>query len=292
MDTQTLVIIELSAVLLIILVVAIVMMQDKRRQIKELYDVNEALLQQIEELQELIGEHQTGEQAVAEDVANLSQQVHEEVTEVIQSDREGWQAIANLSNDQLDSLKEIDGLTDDLNNQENLDALKKEIKTLEKLLKKSQETAEKHEQALKKSKATADEMKAKVRELTKKTSKLKSLENKEQRLLRDQDRLKERLSKMREKYETESVIAKNLRSELKTSFRADEVKAIREQLKETENKLSQAITEKQFIETHFVSLDEIARDRELLDDELQRARREIQTLERSIIELDQDASSK
>lgn len=291
MDTQTLVIIELSAVMLVILVVAIVMMQDKCRQIKELYEVNEALLQQIQELQELIGEHQAGEQAVAEDVANLSQQVHEEVTEVIQSDREDWQAIANLSNDQLDSLKEIDGLTDDLNNQENLDALKKEIKTLEKLLKKSQETAEKHEQALKKSKDTADEMKSKVRELTKKSSKLRSLENKEQRLLRDQERLKERLSKMRDKYETESVIAKNLRNELKTSFRADEVKAIKEQLKETENKLSQAITEKQFIETHFVSLDEIARDRELLEDELNRARREIQTLERSIIELDQDASS-
>ncbi|WP_396589307.1 hypothetical protein [Bermanella sp. R86510] len=291
MDTQTLVIIELSTLILVIFIVAIVMLQDKRRQIRELYDVNEALLQQIEELQSLIDHHQAGEQAVANDVAQLSEQVHDEVTGVIQKDQVDWQTMANLSQDQLDSLKEIDGLVDDLGSQESVDALKKEVKTLEKSLKKSQETAEKHEQSLKKSKATAEEMKLKIRELTSKSSKLKSLEGQEQRLLRDQERLKDRLSKMRDKYETQNVIAKNLRNELKTSFRADEVKAIRDQLKETENKLAQSLVEKQFIENHFVSLDEIAQDRELLEDELKRARREIQTLERSIIELDQDSSA-
>jgi len=280
------VITELLAVLVVVIAVFVVIWRDKKNEIKDLTEVNEALVRQLEEMQSLVGEHSQGNEDVASRVQALSQQVHLEVDGLVNEAGSQWSEMETLAQEQLAELKAIQKITE---NEAAMDIaqLQKHIRELEKSLNLAQKKAARQAKDLDRSKDTAKELKDKVKDLSRRVMELNSLSAKEQRLQRDKERLKERLTKMKEKYEHEKVIARNLRQELKTSFRADEVKGLRDELSNAEQELERSLAEKRFIETHFISLDEVAIEKDKIQEQLERAKREIETLERSIIEMDE-----
>ena len=286
MESTYIVIIELLAVMVVIIVVAWVIVRDKKTEISELKEINDALLRQVDEQQQLLGEHKEGNEAVSAGIEDLSKQVHLEVEGMLSGVGDEWVDMELLAQQQQSQLKGIEGL---IGGDAEIDvaALQKQIKELEKSLNTSEKKANRQAKELSKAKDTAKELKEKVKELSRKVLEMGSLAVKEQRLQRDKERLKERLNKMKEKYENEKVIARNLRQELKTSFRADEVKGLRDELSSAEEELERSLAEKKFIETHFVSLDEVAQEKEKIQEQLDRAKREIETLEKSIIEMDE-----
>ncbi len=272
--------------MVVIIAVGVVIWRDKKSEIKELTEVNEALVRQLEEMQSLVGEHSQGNEDVANHLAALSKQVHLEVDTMVNDAGAMWVEMETLADEQLVQIKTIQELAAD---EAALDIvqLQKHIKELEKSLSIAQKKASRQAKDLNKSRDTAKELKDKVKDLSRKVMELNSLSAKEQRLQREKERLKDRLTKMKEKYEHEKVVARNLRQELKTSFRADEVKGLRDELNNAEQELERSLAEKRFIETHFVSLDEVAREKDKIQEQLERAKREIETLERSIIEMDE-----
>lgn len=286
MESTYIVIIELLAVMVVVIVVAWVIVRDKKTELSELREINDDLLRQVDELQKLVGEHSDGNEAVSAGIEDLSKQVHLEVESMLSGVGDEWSEMELLAKQQQTQLKGIEGL---IGGDAEIDiaALQKQIKELEKSLNTSEKKANRQAKELSKAKDTAKELKEKVKDLSRKVLEMGSLAVKEQRLQRDKERLKERLNKMKEKYENEKVIARNLRQELKTSFRADEVKGLRDELSSAEEELERSLAEKKFIETHFVSLDEVAQEKEKIQEQLDRAKREIETLEKSIIEMDE-----
>ena len=290
MDNTYIVIIELLAVMVVIIVVAWVIVRDKKAELSDLREVNDSLLRQVDEMQKLVGEHSEGNEAVAEGIEDLSKQVHLEVASMLNGVGDGWSDMEQLAQQQQNQLKGIEGL---VSTGEEIDVaeLQKQIKELNKSLMTAEKKANRQAKELNKAKDAAKELKEKVKDLSRRVLEMSSLAVKEQRLQRDKERLKERLAKLKEKYDNEKVIARNLRQELKTSFRADEVKGLRDELSSAEQELERSLAEKKFIETHFVSLDEVAQEKEKVQEQLDRAKREIETLERSIIEMDEAEKS-
>lgn len=286
MEGAYIVITELLAVIVVVIVVAVVIVKDKKSEIAELKDVNEALMRQIESQQSLVGEHSEGSDDLAAGLEELTKQVHLEVEGVLNSVGDEWTEMETLASDHLAQLKEIEG-TISTGSDVDIAGLEKQIKELEKSLQVAQKKAGRQSKELEKSKETGKELKEKVKNLSRRVTEMNALSAKGQRLERDKERLKERLTKMKEKYEHEKVIARNLRQELKTSFRADEMKGLRDELTSAEEELERSLAEKKFIESHFVSLDEVAQEKERIQEQLERAKREIETLERSIIEMDE-----
>ena len=80
-------------------------------------------------------------------------------------------------------------------------------------------------------------------------------------------------------------MARNLEDELKTSFRAGEVQAMKEELKDSEETLKRTMIEKAFIEQHFLELANNS-DPVELDRELKRVKREMRQLEKGILDND------
>lgn len=290
MESSYIVIIELLAVMVVIVVVAWVIIKDKKTELRDIKEVNDALLRQIEEFQALAGERSEGNDQVAEGIEDLSKQVHLEVAGMLSGVGDEWSQMETLAQEQQNHLKGIQDLMAD-DDKIDVEALKKQIKELEKSVKATEKKANRQTKELGKAKDTAKELKEKVKNLSRRVLEMTSLAAKEQRLQRDKERLKERLTKMKDKYEHEKVIARNLRQELKTSFRADEVKGLRDELSSAEEELERSLAEKKFIETHFVSLDEVAQEKEKIQEQLDRAKREIETLEKSIIEMDEAEKS-
>jgi len=124
-----------------------------------------------------------------------------------------------------------------------------------------------------------------MRKLSQRVLSMGGLEVSEGRLRKDKQRLMKRVDELKEKYEDQRLISKNLEQELKTSFRANEVQAMRDELKEAESQLTRMASEKKFIEQHFLELSEQGNP-QALKEELERAKREIQLLEQTVLEMD------
>jgi len=160
-----------------------------------------------------------------------------------------------------------------------------EIDKLKALLATTEKGILEYKARLNKSETSVKSLKGNMRELSKQILTMNSLEVSEGRLKRDKTRLMDRMSKLEDKYENEKVLAKNLENELKTSFKAGEVQAMKDDLRNTEEQLKRTMIEKAFIEQHFLELANNA-DPEELDRELKRVKREMRQLEKGILDSD------
>lgn len=289
MDTAYIVITELIAVIIIMAAIGFVVIRDKKSEIVDLKEVNDSLMQKIEELQELVREHREGEQEIADGFFEVGQDISQGIDGILDSTADEWSEMERIGDEQLASLKhmrELIDLSEEFDQELDVASLKARIKDLERSLERAVRRAKIQKRELDTAKNNSKLLKDKVNELSRRILSMGALEIREKRLQRDKERLKNRLAEMRNKYETQKGIATNLKSELKTSFRASEVNNLKDELKSAEDELQRTLAEKKFIESHFVSLDEIAKDGEDMRMELDRARREIQTLEQTVIEMD------
>ncbi len=289
MDTAYIVITELIAVIIIMAAIGFVVIRDKKSEIVDLKEVNDSLMQKIEELQELVREHREGEQEIADGFFEVGQDISQGIDGILDSTADEWSEMERIGDEQLASLKhmrELIDLSEEFDQELDVASLKARIKDLERSLERAVRRAKIQKRELDTAKNNSKLLKDKVNELSRRILSMGALEIREKRLQRDKERLKNRLAEMKNKYETQKGIATNLKSELKTSFRASEVNNLKDELKSAEDELQRTLAEKKFIESHFVSLDEIAKDGEDMRMELDRARREIQTLEQTVIEMD------
>lgn len=282
MNTEMLIIIHLAMVLLTVTVLSIAVWRKKSQEINELDDVNQALLSQIEELQALNDDRSVLQEQVSEDFQDLDDAVEVEFNENLEYTQENISELTELVKENQHLIQETEGFLKD--KQPDIEAALQELIKLKALLNTAEKSIDKHKKKFKKSEENSKELKAKVRTLSKKILTLGSLEISEGRLKKDKTRLMERIAQLKDKYESQKVIEKNLKNELKTSFRASEVQAMRENLKQTEEKLKQTMIEKAFIEQHFL---ELAHDQDPaeLDKELKRVKRELKQLEKGIIDM-------
>ncbi|NVK36625.1 MAG: hypothetical protein HWE18_01755 [Gammaproteobacteria bacterium] len=282
MNTEMLIIIHLAMVLLTVTVLSIAVWRKKSEEINELDDVNQALLSQIEELQALNDDRSVLQEQVSEDFQDLDDTVEVEFNENLEYTQENINELTELVKENQHLIQETEGFLKD--KQPDIEAALQELIKLKALLNTAEKSIDKHKKKFKKSEENSKELKAKVRTLSKKILTLGSLEVSEGRLKKDKTRLMERIAQLKDKYESQKVIEKNLKNELKTSFRASEVQAMRENLKQTEEKLKQTMIEKAFIEQHFL---ELAHDQDPaeLDKELKRVKRELKQLEKGIIDM-------
>lgn len=289
MVTEHLVILELIAFLIVVLLISTVVWRDKSKRIEELNDLNDELMYQLEELQGLMGEYKEGGDVLHQEVDKLSDELDQQILHSIDDSEEKWSQMDRLmgkNNEQVNSINE-------LLESEEIDkaALEKEIANLKKMLMQVEKKVKIQVKETKIARKNSKSLKQQLKELSKKLIGVGSLEMKEVRLLKDKERLKKRVADFKAKLENQKSQTNKLEQELKTSYRGDEVKAIRDTLKQTEEDLRQAITEKKFIEKHFIDLEENTKDEAELHSALQRANREIQMLEKTVMEIDQENNS-
>lgn len=288
MDNIYIVITELVAVVVVMAAIFWLVLRDKRQEIQELNDANDSLMRQLEEAQALIGEHREGEEGINASIEAINKQLHNELDQQISGASLDAEQNATQTKEQLRLLKQVMNLIGANGDDIDINKVITHMKHLSKSLQKSERMASLQAKEINKTKESIKALKEKVKDLSQKTKDLRALEVKGQRLERDKERLKERLQKVKEKYEQQKVIISNLRSELKTSFRAEELQGLREELNHTEAQLARSLTEKSFIESHYVSLDEMEKDREALQDALNRAHRENKLLEKTLLDLESD----
>ncbi len=282
------VIMELATVLIIIVFISVVVWRDKNSLIIELTLINEGLLLQIGALEAQIKEHTQAESVISSGFDEISKDIDQGLSQSIDENLESWMEMEYM-------LKKQDALVEDL--QAKLDSpfeldkpyLEKELKTLKKSLEKSQRTTLIQKNEITTAKRNLKSLREKVRDLSKKVLSMSSLEIREKRLLRDKVKLKEKFDEVKSKYESKLVSNKKLELELRTSFRAEEVQAIKDELKTSEEALSRAMSEKQFIEQEYLSLDKNSLSHQELTMELERATREIKLLESAVVDMDREA---
>lgn len=288
MNTAQLIIVQLAMVIMTIAILAAAIWRKKSQEINELDDVNQALLSQIEELQALNDDRSALQEHVAEDFQDMNDAVEVEVTDNLEYTANNISELTDLVQENQQLIQETE---DHLKHEKpDIEAALQELTKLKSLLDKAEKSIDKHKKKLSKSEDNSKELKAKMRDLSKKILTMNSLEVSEGRLKKDKTRLMERISQLKDKYESQKVIEKNLKNELKTSFRASEVQDIRDNLKQTEEKLKQTMIEKAFIEQHFL---ELAHDQDPaeLDKELKRVKRELKQLEKGIIDMSNELDS-
>jgi len=279
---------ELATVLIIIVFISVVVWRDKNSLIIELTLINEGLLAQIGALEAQIKEHTQAESVISSGFDEISKDIDQGLSQSIDENLESWMEMEYM-------LKKQDALVEDL--QAKLDSpfeldkpyLEKELKTLKKSLEKSQRTTLIQKNEITTAKRNLKSLREKVRDLSKKVLSMSSLEIREKRLLRDKVKLKEKFDEVKSKYESKLVSNKKLELELRTSFRAEEVQAIKDELKTSEEALSRAMSEKQFIEQEYLSLDKNSLSHQELTMELERATREIKLLESAVVDMDREA---
>lgn len=289
MSVEYIVIAELIAVLIIVALISAVIWRDKTKEIKDLKELNQALMDQIESMQEVINDQAQENQAISDDYQDVDEAIQNQLDTTMDHADANWQEMERLLVEQKKIIGNIDNeLSSD---QPNFDVMKSEIKGLEKQLEKSERKIRVQKKELSTSKNNIKTLKEKMRNLSQRVLSMGGLEISERRLRKDKDRLKARVEELKAKYEDQRLISKNLEQELKTSFRASEVQAIRDDLKQAESKLARVESEKVFIEQHFMELSENG-DPEELKDELARAKREIQLLEQTVLEMDSSEQQK
>jgi len=164
--------------------------------------------------------------------------------------------------------------------------LQQMVESLTRKLERAGEIITQHQLTQRQQKELSKTLKNKLSSLSADLIKLKSLGVTRDRLERDKTRLKERLEQLDKKYQEERLLTQNLQQELKTSFRASEVAAMRDELKNTEELLQRTLAEKEFIERHFLEIAE--EGPEHLQQELERKKREIALLEIAVLEMDSE----
>lgn len=290
MKTEYLVILELVVVLIIFVTVGALLWREKRLEIHDLSQLNEALVAQIDALQNHIDDHQAASDDASNDFHDVDLQLDEHLCHVFDDTEASWDEMEILINEKHQLMSELKALCEQ---QEPLDSVEinKQLASLTALLEKSERKVRVQKNELKSSKKNIQELKEKLRKLSKKVLRMGKGDIRESRLARDKQRLTERFEKIKEKYDDQQILTRNLKSELKTSFRAEEVVAMREELALSEDALSRALTEKQFIEDHFLKMDKDQTDQDEMITELQRAKREIQLLEKTVIDMDIEAKN-
>jgi chromosome segregation ATPase len=283
MSTELIIILELIAVLVIVLLVSVVVWRDKTSEASELREVNQALMSQLEQMQGVLdGKNETHEK-VAESFQDLDDELDEQVTTTLDNANANLGDMEKLVIEHRGILTELDGFLSQ--SDPDVGSARLEIDKLKALLATTEKGILEYKARLNKSETSVKSLKGNMRELSKQILTMNSLEVSEGRLKRDKTRLMDRMSKLEDKYENEKVLAKNLENELKTSFKAGEVQAMKDDLRNTEEQLKRTMIEKAFIEQHFLELANNA-DPEELDRELKRVKREMRQLEKGILDSD------
>lgn len=281
MSTELIIILELVAVLVIILLISVVVWRDKSSEIAELREVNQALIIQLEQMQSILDAKKDNQESVNEKFRDLEDEIDEQINDNLCESDISLGNMERILNEQKDTLTGLDNL---LNQPEpDVEASRLEIIKLLEQLSKTEDQLASNRLELKKSATNVKTLKQKMRDLSKDIISLNTLEASEDRLKRDKTRLADRIDEMKEKYDNQKIIARNLENELKTSFKASEVEIMRNDLKNTEEQLRRTIIEKSFIEQHYLELVNND-DPEELNRELKRVHREIKQLEKSILD--------
>jgi chromosome segregation ATPase len=281
MSTELIIILELVAVLVIILLISVVVWRDKSSEIAELREVNQALIVQLEQMQSILDAKKDNQESVNEKFRDLEDELDEQINDNLGESDISLGNMERILNEQKETLTGLDNLLKQP--EPDVEASKLEIIKLLKQLSNNEDLLASNRLDLKNSAEKVKGLKQKMRDLSKEIISLNTLEASENRLKRDKTRLAGRIDEIKEKYENQKIIARNLKNELKTSFKASEVEAMKNDLKNTEEQLRRTIIEKTFIEQHYLELANND-DPEELNRELKRVHREIKQLEKSILD--------
>jgi chromosome segregation ATPase len=281
MSTELIIILELVAVLVIILLISVVVWRDKSSEIAELREVNQALIVQLEQMQSILDAKKDNQESVNEKFRDLEDELDEQINDNLGESDISLGNMERILNEQKETLTGLDNLLKQP--EPDVEASKLEIIKLLKQLSNNEDLLASNRLDLKDSAEKVKGLKQKMRDLSKEIISLNTLEASENRLKRDKTRLAGRIDEIKEKYENQKIIARNLKNELKTSFKASEVEAMKNDLKNTEEQLRRTIIEKTFIEQHYLELANND-DPEELNRELKRVHREIKQLEKSILD--------
>ena len=281
LTTELIIILELLAVLVIVSLISIVLFKDKKHEVNELKDINQALLAQLDQMQTLVDDKNASQDQVVEKFQDLDDELDSQMNATLDNANASLGDMERLI---LENRAVITDLDYYLNESEpDIKSAKVEIKKLKDLLASTEKEILNQKDQLNHSKTDVKTLKEKMRELSKKILTMNSLEVSEGRLKRDKSRLIDKMAELKEKYESQKIVARNLEDELKTSFRAGEVQAMKEELKDSEETLKRTMIEKAFIEQHFLELANNS-DPDELDRELKRVKREMRQLEKGILD--------
>jgi chromosome segregation ATPase len=281
MSTELIIILELIAVLVIILMISVVVWRDNTSEVAELSEVNQALIAQVEQMESILDAKKHNQGSVTEKFRDLEDELDEQINDNFAESDMSLGNMERMLNEHKDTLSGLDNL---LNQPDpDVEASKLKIIKLLKQLSKNEGQLVSNRLELKNSATKVKGLKQKMRDLSKEIISLNTLEVSESRLKRDKIRLADRIDEIKEKYDNQKIIARNLKNELKTSFKASEVEAMKNDLKNTEEQLRRTIIEKSFIEQHYLELANND-DPEDLNRELKRVHREIKQLEKSILD--------
>lgn len=283
LTTELIIILELLAVLVIVSLISIVLFKDKKHEVNELKDINQALLAQLDQMQTLVDDKNASQDQVVEKFQDLDDELDSQMNATLDNANASLGDMERLI---LENRAVITDLDYYLNESEpDIKSAKVDIKKLKDLLASTEKEILNQKDQLNHSKTDVKTLKEKMRDLSKKILTMNSLEVSEGRLKRDKSRLMDKMAELKEKYENQKIMARNLEDELKTSFRAGEVQAMKEELKESEETLKRTMIEKAFIEQHFLELANNS-DPVELDRELKRVKREMRQLEQGILDKD------
>lgn len=282
MTTEYLIILELALVLVSILVLSIAIWRAQNKHIRELEELNQALVDQLNDIQEVMDAKNKTQAAMTQEFEDLGDAVDIQVDNTLDYANSNISDMSRLVLENMKLLNDTDYYLAQAN--PDIESARKEIQKLKDLLGLTEKSIIENKSKLKQSEENIQTMKAKMRELSKQIQTLNSLEVSESRLKRDKNRLLARIEKLQNKHDSQKVIERDLKNELKTSYRASEVQAMRNELKQTEDKLQRTLIEKSFIEQHFLEL-AAQEDPEKINDELKRVKREMKQLERGILDM-------
>ena len=281
MSISLIVIAQLSILLVAAVAVLILQWKSRRREITDLLEQNKTLMLLVEDQQSHNELHSNQEQSLVRQLTEAEQDLNQQIVaqenpaakelehlqEHFQSEKE--RLVAYLKEGELDRTQ-----------------LQQMVESLTRKLERAGEIITQHQLTQRQQKELSKTLKNKLSSLSADLIKLKSLGVTRDRLERDKTRLKERLEQLDKKYQEERLLTQNLQQELKTSFRASEVAAMRDELKNTEELLQRTLAEKEFIERHFLEIAE--EGPEHLQQELERKKREIALLEIAVLEMDSE----
>lgn len=281
MSISLIVIAQLSILLVAAVAVLILQWKSRRREITDLLEQNKTLMLLVEDQQSHNELHSKQEQSLVRQLTEAEQDLNQQIVaqenpaakelehlqEHFQTEKE--RLVAYLKEGELDRTQ-----------------LQQMVESLTRKLERAGEIITQHQLTQRQQKELSKTLKNKLSSLSADLIKLKSLSVTRDRLERDKTRLKERLEQLDKKYQEERLLTQNLQQELKTSFRASEVAAMRDELKNTEELLQRTLAEKEFIERHFLEIAE--EGPEHLQQELERKKREIALLEIAVLEMDSE----
>ena len=281
MSISLIVIAQLSILLVAAVAMLILQWKSRRREITDLLEQNKTLMLLVEDQQSHNELHSNQEQSLVRQLTEAEQDLNQQIVaqenpaakelehlqEHFQTEKE--RLVVYLKEGELDRTQ-----------------LQQMVESLTRKLERAGEIITQHQLTQRQQKELSKTLKNKLSSLSADLIKLKSLGVTRDRLERDKTRLKERLEQLDKKYQEERLLTQNLQQELKTSFRASEVAAMRDELKNTEELLQRTLAEKEFIERHFLEIAE--EGPEHLQQELERKKREIALLEIAVLEMDSE----